>query len=187
MRKVSKEAVMRMIEDFPGNTFAGVETLTSPKLKNTGRKTGLTLVEKVGVKPENLKKRSTWVAGLGYNYQKAVENRLIKEGKSADTYEKGTSWHAPYGDSKTIRQNKKSGELYFYIFANIANNPPKSEFIDVETGNLVNKDDLVEFLDIVYPSKNQGLEEANEIKPRTLKLESLKRLSFNGEVYEVIC
>lgn len=190
-----------LIEDYKGHTFAGLKTLTIPKLnkffrfsekekaefvKNGQKALKITLEEKTGIKPENVRKESYFTCGIGYDYEQGVKNRLIAEGKDVSAYERGSSWHIPYRDSKTLVQHKDSGEIYFYAFVSYANNPAKSRYIDISTGNEILKDHLEAFLPPEGDApKNQGLSDGNEVEVRTLKLSSVKELSAFGDIYKV--
>ena len=183
--RLAKEALIDKLESLVGASFISLKTMTTPKFNQKGRESGMTMIEKVGVSPTDVKKFSEYVAGLGYNYAQLVTNRLNKEGKGAEEYEPGVTWHIPYGTSKVIRQHKSTGELYFYVSL-IANNKPKSEFVDISSGKVVPHSYLEEYLPKEYAPKNQGLEPGNEIRVQTLKLDSLKELKHGGNTYVVV-
>ena len=183
---VSVEGVMKAMEDIvakglTGATFAHVKTVTKPKLIKTGRVSGMPL----NIPATDIRKVSEFGCGIGYDYKKSIENKLVKEGKEKTEYEAGDTWHEAFCGSKVIRRHKKTGELYFYVQLN-ANNVPKVKYVNVTTGKEIAKEEIAEFLPIESAPKNQGLEDGNEVLVRTLKLESLKSLSACGEVYEVV-
>ena len=185
-KTVSVQGIMNEMEKLitkglTGCTFARLKTVTTPKLNKKNRKTG----EPLTIPASNIRKISEFSAGLGYDYKKSVENRLVKEGKDVSEYEAGETWHESYNGSKVIRKHKKTDELYFYVSLN-ANNKSEVKFVDVVTGNEIPKTDLEDFLPPEHTPSNQGLSEGNEVIVRTLKLESLKGLSACGETYEVI-
>ena len=181
MKNVTVGEMVHVLEGYKGHSFVSLETSTIPKLTKKGRDSGLTLKEKLDC--FHIVKVSKFNAGIGYNYVSMIENRLDKEGKDKEEYKQGTSWHEPFENTNTIRQHKATKELYFYV-ALIANNPSSSFYLD-ERGNIVDKQDLVEFLPKPSAPKNQGLTDGNEILVRTLKLESLKKITMEKETYIV--
>ena len=184
--KVSKFAMCHYLESYTGTSFASLRTMTDPPFLKKGRASGIPFAAKFNTAAENVKKFSSFTAGIGaYNYLRMIENRLKKEGKTLAEYEAGTSWHCAWGTSKTIRQHRDTGELYFYVYL-IANNTPSVEYIDISTGKQIDVEELKEYLPVPSAPKNQGLEEGNEIQVRTLKLESLKELTFNGITYQLV-
>ena len=183
--KMNPELMAATLENYQGNSFVSMKTMTTPKLNQKGRVSGKSVYEVTGVSAENIKKFSKFSCGIGaYEYRKMIERRLVKEGKDASAYEAGDTWHQARGDSKTIREHKKTGELYFFVFL-VANNRSASVYVDMSSGRLIQKSLLVEFLPKESMPTNQGLELGNEVEVRTLKLESLKELKFQGNVYQM--
>lgn len=172
-------------ENYAGiGSFVNLTTETDPKCLKKSRTTKQPIEEAIGVSGNCIIKISTFGAGIGYDYKKSIENKLIKEGKSIEEYEAKESWHVPYNDSKVIRKHKSSDELYFYVTLN-ANSGSESKYINIITGEEIPKETLKDFLPINANPSNQGLEEGNEVQVRTLKLNSVIRLSACNEVYEV--
>jgi len=182
---ITTQEAVTLIENFDSHQFAGFKTMTIPKLNKHGRVTGATLQEKVHVEPANVRKLSQFVAGIGYSYMTGIQNKLIQEGKDPANYVAGETWHVAYGECKTIRQHKGTGELYFYCFLNSAM-PPQSRYVDISNGQEIDRETLVEFLPVEKAPKNQGVEEGNELRVRTFKLSSVKELSAAGEVYTIV-
>lgn len=180
----STELVGKFEDYSNGCSFVHLTTITEPKLLKKSRTTKQTIEEVVGVSSNVVVKVSTFGAGIGYDYTKSVQNKLLKEGKSVEEYEPKESWHVPYKDSKVIRKHKSSDELYFYVTLN-ANNKTTSKYMNKVTGEEIPEDKLVDFLPVESAPKNQGVEEGNEVLVRTLKLNSVIRLSACGEVYNV--
>jgi hypothetical protein len=177
------EALVAKLEEIKGCSFIGLKTQTDPKFIKTGRETGLSMIDKIGSDPTNVKKFSEFVAGIGYDYGTTVNNRLAKEGKTQLVFLPMETWHEPYRGSKVIRQHKTTGELYYYVSL-ISNNIPKVEYVDISSGKTVPKSVLEEFLPKEYPTTNQGLDKPVDV--RTLKLESLKELKYGGDTYIVV-
>lgn len=184
-KQVSVEGIMKAMEEIvskglTGCSFAHIRTVTTPKFLKKSRTTGMPLPN-----ASDIRKVSEFGCGLGYDYVKSIENRLVKEGKDISAYEAGETWHQAFNGSKVIREHKKTGEKYFYVSLN-TNNSPSVKFVNVVTGEEIDKASLVDFLPTESAPTNQGLSEGNEVQVRTLKLESLKGLSACGEVFEVL-
>jgi hypothetical protein len=180
---IKSQELIPLFEKFAGASFVGIVSKTTPKLLKKGR-SGKSIPDTFGCLAEDIAKVSNFSAGIGYDYAKAIQNRLIKEGKEGTEYKAGESWHTAHNGSKVIREHKKTGELYFYVSLN-TRNVPKSEYINKVTGEVLSRDELSEFLPAPSAPMNQGLEEGNEVEVRTLKLNSIVSLSACGEVYEV--
>jgi hypothetical protein len=184
MEKITPKQLVPLFEKFAGASFVGLRTKTVPKLNKKGRSSGLTLSEKFG--NAQIVKFSEFSAGIGYDYKKSIERKLVKEGKEVSEYVAGESWHVSYNDSKVIRQHKNNGELYFYVSLNSNNGKGKSEFFDIRNGKVIAREEIQEFLPKESAPTNQGVEEGNEVLVRTLKLDSVVSLSACGEVFEVV-
>lgn len=155
---ITGEGLANLLKDFNKKSFVSLHTVTEPKLNKKGRVSGLSVLEMVGAKAENIRKVSDMVVGLGYDYQDLVLNRLInKAGKDFQDYQPGESWHIPWEKSTTVHMHKTTGEKYFFVEC-IANNDPKSCYVDISTGAELSKEKLEEFLPKDYPPKNQGLD-----------------------------
>lgn len=199
---IDTNQLVELLQDFPGHTIAYIRTLTKPsKFNATSRVTKLPL--NIGVDPANIRKISLWSVRIGYDYEKSVNNEREKEG-IAPTFQsqglwngKGHAYVTPSGMvSKTIRQHE-DGELYLSCIMNKwrpdtlptpmsakkMKSRCRSMFIDITTGKKIDKKELVDFLPKKYPSKSQGV--AVEVEYRTLKLQSIKMLSFRGTSYHL--
>lgn len=194
---VSAEGAVTLLEGIlakglTGCSFAHVKTVTDPKLLKKSRVTKLPLPN-----ADKIVKVSEFGCGIGYSYDKSVENRLLAEHADAlkegtitkeevlAKHEKGDTWHEPFNGSKVIRQHKKTKEKYFYVQLN-ANTIPSVKYVDISTGTELSKDFLKDYLPTESAPTNQGLSEENVVQMRTLKLESLKGLSACGETYEIV-
>ena len=182
---ISSNVLPDLFEGFDKTTFIGIETATQPKLNKTGRVSGLTVVEKLKINPENIIKLAKYNAGLGYDYGTAVRNKLIKEGKDPSSYVPKDTWHQAYKGSTVIREHKTTGELYFQITLN-TNNKSTHVFIDKTNSAIIEDEDLAEFLPPKSASKNQGVEEGNEVEVQVLKLDSILSISACGNIYKVL-
>jgi hypothetical protein len=181
---ITGEGLATLLKDFNKKVFASIHAVTKPKLTKKGRVSGKTVPEAVGVDADKIRKVTDMVVGVGYDYQDLVLNRLInKEGKSWDDYTPGESWHIPWEGSTMVHQHKTTGEKYFFVEC-IANNKPKSQFVNIETGIEVSREVLEEFLPKESEPQNQGLDKP--VVVRTFKLDSIKKLKVNGTTYEVV-
>jgi hypothetical protein len=183
---INQDQLIEMLGNYPKHTFASLITETTPKLIKKGRDSGLSPAEK-GINAPNIRKYSEFVCGLGFDYQTMILNRLNKEGKDADDYLKGTSWHIPVPGSRVLRQHKdesKRDGFYVNVFC-IANNTPKVCYFDCISGNQIEKEQLTEYLPTEHAPSNQGLNEGNEVNVRTFKMTSIKKLVVDGIEYIV--
>jgi hypothetical protein len=154
-----------------------IEAETTPRLRKTN------FYETIGCQVSDVKKVSQFVAMIGLDYRHVIEARLVKEGKSVDEYEAGTTWHEAVPGTKNLRRHKSSGELYVWIFC-VANNVPTSAYYNMSTGLKIETDEIKPFLSESTP-KNQGLDKGNEVIPRTYKLESIRKITIDKETYTV--
>jgi hypothetical protein len=187
MNIITAIEAVTMMEGLDENKhpFVGVTTQTFPKFLVKSRVTKEMFVDKFKVEKEQIVKVSNQSAQVGLVYADLIYRRLIAEGKSTDKYESGESWHIPYNDTRTIRQHKTTGELYFYLFLT-PKNKPDSFYLNTVTGAKVDKEELADFLPLPSIAKNQGLETENIVHVETLKLASLKRIAIDKQEYMIL-
>lgn len=184
----SMEAV-RMMTEYEGHGFVAVQTRTEPDF--IGYKKDKTVLprfqqETGATHPTHIVKLSEYNAQLGLSYPKLIERRLVKQGKDISEYERGETWHEPYGDGScpNLRQHKGTKEPYFYLFLT-ANTYPAVRYVDTVRGVEVDSKAIKPFLAASSAPKNQGLDEGTEVLVRTLKLSSLISIKMDGEEYTI--
>lgn len=136
-----------------------------------------------------------------YDYGGAVERAREKsEAFQGDTsFEVGESWHERVMDANgkptAFVRHPTTEQLYFYgreltkgnttyiaaedIPALGDNNLPTGELL-YRAGDEVAYDDFKSYVPTYKPSAKQGLSEDEEIKPRTLKIESIRGIKRDG-------
>ena len=201
---IDTSAFVDMLEYFKGHSIGYIRTVTSPY--NVQRKDGLLVKSRVtkipfkdqfGCEREDVRCHAMYSVMIGYNYKTAMDNKLQKEAeKNGTPFEEhvlGKVWHVPHilptgKTSTTFVENPKTGEVYFKALKNrwgagvtpTLENARKSTrgrylYVNGKTGKILpNSDKIFEYL----PTAGDGL-----ISYRTLKLMSIKRLSFQGQVY----
>lgn len=144
---------------------------------------------------------------VGPNYEKMVLNELEKEQKDPSAWQRGNSWHEAVPGTKCLRQNKRTGELYFWCafvqkrakkdakgrpVLNGEGRPvyihlkPKVRYVDITTGDTIPTADLSGFTKPDRKPKNQGVDDGREVIVRCYKLESVRTLIIDGKCYTII-
>ena len=118
---------------------------------------------------------------LNSDYEKAVTNQLVKEGKEITDYKKGNNtMPLVFGENNQFI-GVYNGEFVLQYRPN-DNVKPKTKFI--ADGKLTDKAKLVDFLPTENKAENQGTD--REILWRKLYLKNVKKLAFQGEVYRIV-
>lgn len=179
--KITADKMVETLKDFDLKSFASIKAVTKP-LAKASKKTQAAVMAATGSHPDNIRKFASIVIGLGYDYDKLVGNRRIKEDKTPE-FDKGASWHVPYEGSTTIRTNPNNlDEKYMYV-ACIANNKPKTSYFDVVKGVAIDENVIAPYLPNKSIPTNQGLE--NPIIVRTYKMENIKELTIGGNTFQI--
>lgn len=177
MSKVQKEIVkvntndlMRVLAQIKGAKPATIVTSTKVDMNKTdnpyyGRIT----------------KKSEANIFLNYNYQKAVNARLVKEGKEPNFVASAPTWGQSIPGTPLVLHN---GVLYLTV-GYLTNNTPKSEYFC--DGEPIDKRDIQNYLKPKSSSASkQGLESVDEVVVRKFKLESINEIRMSGKIYEII-
>jgi len=156
-------------------TFAGIVMATDAKLKKTGNP----------YKDEKVYKVSKYNVQLNFNYAKAVNNQLEREGKDAN-FEASENWHTKKYDSYNgcVAMKMEGNQRQEYLFYRTMD----VKRIGFTINDKVASPDQVETIKVFLPAKsapkNQGTDEA--VIVQTVKLQNIKLLSLNGEFYKVV-
>ena len=131
-------------------------------------------------------KTQTDVNGMiNFHYDKGVLRRLEKEGKSADDFKKGESWHEPViraDGTLTPLCRKKSDprQCYLRFMLNASNNVR----YHTANGTKIETEDITPYLAKRSDYSNQGLE-----KPlifQVWNLDDITHMSLNGQKYQIV-
>jgi hypothetical protein len=118
-------------------------------------------------------------------YDAAVLRRLEKEGKSADCFRQGTSWHTPVfisGRLTALCQSKNVDNGKMYVRFKHENSCGEATYTD-DNGCPIMKEQLTPFLPTKNNYVNQGLDEP--IKILTYNIDGILEISMNGNVYTI--
>ena len=122
---------------------------------------------------------------INFHYDKGVLKRLEKEGKSADDFKKGESWHEPViraDGTLTPLCRKKSDprQCYLRFMLNASNNVR----YHTANGTKIETEDVTPYLGKRSDYANQGLE-----KPlifQVWNLDDITHMSLNGQKYQIV-
>lgn len=139
-------------------------------------------------------------------YNKAVEKRVAQEinaeralvGESPlegdaltaaidERFRKGENWQnavlRPDGTMTPFAEHKTTGELYLRtMFYNLVGD---CVYIDRRDGRIFKREDVADVLPVKSENKNQGLEKENVVRYNVWKMEGVRALKMDGELYRV--
>jgi len=164
----------KIIKGMP--LFASVLQYTSAKLVQKSR----TNKETKNPYPKAMKVSKISIL-LNSNYEVAVTNQLVREGKNVEEYQKGeNTMPLTFGENNQFIGLFK-GE---FVLQYRPNDNVKTRTKYVDNGKIIDKGKIEEFLPKVYEAENQGTD--REILWRKLYLKNVLKLTMNGETYKVI-
>lgn len=167
-----RETLLSRLVGLVGASFVGLITVTEPKMRKTGNPYAGKVVKVARTSGQ-----------VNFDYDGAVGRAREKEGKPAEDWQKGESWHEPYmidGKYTPFCRHKKDGTLY----VRVRHMGGSSVYIDKDTGEEVDKELLKPFLpDASYG--NQGLDKGDEVRFVTYKLDSVRAATVKGETLVV--
>ena len=157
--RLSQSEIENGLGSIAGARIIGLTTVTEPKM----RKTNNPYIGKVF-------KVSKYGAVVNFHYDDGVLRRLEKEGKSAEDFKRGESWHEPVltesGHLTPFCRHKKTGEKYLRVQRLNGH----SRYVD-EKGRFFSKSLIEPFLQESGSYANQGLD--NPLVFLTLKLSNV--------------
>jgi len=168
--QVNTQDLMRVLTQVKGAKPATILTTTEVKMNKTGN-------------PYHGRITKQAVANifLNYNYEKAVNARLVKEGKEANFVASAPVWGEAIPGTPLVLYK---GSLYLTV-GYLTNNTPKSEYFC--DGEPIAKDTIADYLKQKSSSAaKQGLEAEDEVVVRKFKLESIKEIRMGGKIYQII-
>lgn len=170
------DALKEKVESIKGTTFAGLNTVTSVKLKGGKKNPQQGRITKKTVGANIILFSNTQDSG----YVSMVRNRMIAEGKDPDTFvPKERAWGKRIDSTPFIEHN---GNYYLECF--FVSSGKSTYFLD---GNPIDKSDI-EGLDDPkeeptdkYKESQGGVE--NKVVIRTFSLSSIESIKLKGEEY----
>jgi len=125
-------------------------------------------------------KRSSCNYLIGNDYEKRVQSNEKKEGLEGD-FESG-ELRGKKHVSKCVLVDTKTEQTHYLMVERFDEIPPKNEFIF--EGNIIEKTLFESYMTKVYESQKQ--EQEKKVMVITPKIENIKKITLNGEKYEIV-
>jgi hypothetical protein len=171
VQTISRAELVALLMDCKGATPVTFIAETEPKMRKTGNPfLGVTKIAKVN-------------GMVNFSYDLGVMRRLEKEGKSADDFKQGTSWHVPVmkdGRLTPLCEHKDRVGQFYVRFMFIATVEDPQYFLN---GKPIDAKDVEPFLPPKRGYANQGLD-----KPLiflTYSLDDIRQITFNKQTYQI--
>jgi hypothetical protein len=140
-------------------------------------------LKKTGCPYAGVKKIARVNALVNFHYDAGVLRRLAKEGRTADEFRQGSSWHTPIlgekGELTPFCQHKTKGGLYLRV---MVLNVVEESYVD-ENGVELTREEVGPWLPKDSEYKNQGLD--NPLVFKTYGIDSIESVTLNGETYNI--
>ena len=168
---VSGINLFNILCQLKGANFITLVAETEPKMRKTGNPYANDIIKTAKINGQ-----------INFHYDKAVLNRLAKEGKDESSFRQGESWHQPVirpdGTLTPFCQHKTKGSYYlrFRLLGRI------DATFATKDGRPVNETEIDAFLQKSDYS-NQGCDDP--IIFLTYGLDSIKQMTINGVTYMV--
>ena len=173
MKNINASALVSMMSNVKGATICTVDSLTVPKMNKRGN-------DLYG----RVMKYTRLQLQFGYNYEKAVNNRLEAMGLEPNFEVAKRQW------GEWVIPNKVSthkGNLYLRFYQ-MANTDPESYFL--VDGRLATREE-VEVIKSFMPKPSASARQSEvglndrQVTPREYMVSSIKRIAVNGEKYTI--
>ena len=160
---------IEFVANIKGCQFGNIELLTEVKMPKRGNPFH-----------GRVQKHTITTIQFNYDYEKAVNNRLEKQGFERTFTSATLPWGTWHTANKVIEHN---GNYYLRIYE-VKNSKPNCEyFIDGKKATQEEYDLFKEFITERKSSEKQeehGLKDENQVKPNSPKFENIKRITING-------
>jgi hypothetical protein len=165
-RVISSTQLVAALMACKGATPISFTAVTEPKMNKTGN-------------PYLGTTKQARVNGMvNFHYEDGVIRRLEKEGKTADDFKQGTSWHTPVltddGKLTPLCQHKQTG-VFYLRFMHLNTIETRYFYNGVE----VSEDKLEPYMPKKSSYDNQGLD--NPLRILTYSIGNIVEASFLGE------
>lgn len=174
--RISQIDLIELLAHTSGSKFCSMTTVTEPTLKKTGNPFLGSVVEK-----------TTEISLLlNFGYDKAVKNRLVKKGIDPNNFQgSGLPWGRWMVGNKII-EHKES--IYARTFSFRNSHPTSSYSINGVEANEEQVELIKSFLPASVPTGSAkqydaGLDKLEQVKPMTLKIESIRKIKIGGVEY----
>lgn len=167
--KMKKAEFMAFVRGLNGAQMAHVISLGESGLLKTGNPY------------KNALKRSDFIGNVGADYERSVNNQLMREGKEPEFIAEKRLW----GERLDRFFVHHKGNFYLTVKVNRdADN--KAEYID-ETGNVIPFEAVKPFIPVRAPSNTQAEHEIDkEVMPRDVRLDRIESIAIGGKLIKVI-
>lgn len=175
MKEITATAFMAMMSNIKGATICTITTATEPKMNKRGNPLYGRVIKVAHIQMQ-----------FGYDYGKAVNNRLAAAGLPTTFDPMGRSWGRWVVPNK-IAENKGEYYLRFYTMEKSS----VAEIAYLVDGRRATADELATikaFTPAPSASARQsevGLDE-HQVQPREYKVSSIVRIAVNGEDYRIL-
>jgi len=140
-------------------------------------------LKKTGCPYKGVQKVAKVNALVNFHYDEGVLRRLAKEGRSADEFRQGSSWHTPIlrgdGSLTPFCQHKTAGGLYLRVMAL----KTLEESYETEDGQVLTRADVEPWLSKECHYENQGLDAPLVFK--TYAVANILTITVEGQTYHV--
>lgn len=173
MQAITRDELIGKLLGTSGATFATITATTDARAKKTGNPFG------------KIFKEATVNGCLNFHYDAGVERRLAKEGKTADEFKKGESWHEPVlqdGNLTPLCQHKTDKSKVYVRFMLVQK--VGETIYREENGREIPADQVKPFLPKPSGYANQGLD--NPLVILTYDLDNVDQLTIGGETYKLV-
>lgn len=172
---INTAELVKMMANIKGATICTIDAVTEPKMNKRGNPYIGRVLKLTRVQLQ-----------FGYDYERAVNNRLKAQGLEPNFKAESRSW------GEWIIPNKVAyhkGEFYFRFYT-MENENSVCEVYYLIDGRLATKSE-VEELKAFMPRESEsntqsgaGLTE-HQVKPREYKASAIRKIAVNGDVYEI--
>jgi hypothetical protein len=176
MQTITIDNLIQTVQEMSGSTFINMDYISNPKPLKKSRITGEPTPEDVA----ECEKHNGMGGMIGISYSNCVNNQRSRENKEMD-FEPCPLQSWQKRDNNIIRHNK-TGKAYLPVMVqNSKNNNPV--YIG-KYGNVLNYEDIKEYLPQKSKSKRQGTEK--EIIWRTIAFDSIRKIRMFNEEYAIV-
>jgi hypothetical protein len=184
MATITREALVTLLLGVKGATFvtftAHTDTGAKAKTKDDKDETVFNPYARPIIKTSKIN------GCVCFWYDEGVLRRLEKEGKSADCFKKGESWHQPVfhnGHLTPLCESKKPENPKLYLRFMYVKTVDEATYVDANS-NPVTFEQIKPFLKAQTDYKNQGLDKP--LRFLTYDLDNISEITLNGETYTVL-
>lgn len=192
---IDRNQLSILLSRISGAKFGGLTTFTETKLRKTNgeRSKELKRLNPFFGKVFSLRNISVLFC---FDYNGNVARQRVREGKEADEWQRGESWHEAVLDENgkltAFCRHKDNGSIYLRVrvlhkgkTTYIATDRIESEGVVYNAGDEVPFEAIEPYYSERRPYANQGVEEGKEIAATTLKFESVRAIRANGQSYNI--